>query len=155
MKEDVLEQIVDDYLQFSGYFTRHNVRFKPDQSHPEYIAEKDRVSSDVDVVGFSPRRYGVDQVVVVSCKAWQDGCVALGLASGDGVAFAGVVESGYGREFVDQLPHLTRADLTRLRKPDVRWEGGQPPTARVKYLEWSLAGGLRHASLVSDAAGTD
>lgn len=73
MKEDVLEQIVDDYLQFSGYFTRHNVRFKPDQSHPEYIAEKDRVSSDVDVVGFSPRRHGVDQVVVVSCKAWQDG----------------------------------------------------------------------------------
>jgi hypothetical protein len=30
MKEDVLEQIVDDYLQFKGYFTTHNVRFKPD-----------------------------------------------------------------------------------------------------------------------------
>ncbi len=29
MKEDVLEQIVDDYLQLNGYFTVHNVRFKP------------------------------------------------------------------------------------------------------------------------------
>ena len=29
MKEDVLEQIVDDYLQMQGYFTTHNVRFNP------------------------------------------------------------------------------------------------------------------------------
>jgi len=28
MKEDVLEQIVDDYLQFKGYFATHNVRFR-------------------------------------------------------------------------------------------------------------------------------
>jgi hypothetical protein len=26
MKEDVLEQIVDDYPQMQGYFTTHNVR---------------------------------------------------------------------------------------------------------------------------------
>jgi hypothetical protein len=35
MKEDVLEQIVDDYLQFKGGFTTHNVRFKPSPDHPE------------------------------------------------------------------------------------------------------------------------
>jgi len=29
MKEDVLEQIVDDYLRLNGYFTTHNVPFKP------------------------------------------------------------------------------------------------------------------------------
>jgi len=29
MKEDVLEQVVDDYLKFKGYFTTHNVRFGP------------------------------------------------------------------------------------------------------------------------------
>jgi hypothetical protein len=46
MKEDVLEQIVDDYLQFKGYFTTHNVRFKPDPSRSDYIADLDRVSSD-------------------------------------------------------------------------------------------------------------
>ena len=39
MKEDILEQIVDDYLQFKGYFTTHNVRFKPDPAHPDYVAD--------------------------------------------------------------------------------------------------------------------
>jgi hypothetical protein len=73
MKEDVLEQIVDDYLQFEGYFTIHNVRFKPSSKHPEHDADQDRVSSDVDVVGYHPGRTGVDRVVVVTCKAWQDG----------------------------------------------------------------------------------
>jgi hypothetical protein len=29
VKKDVLEQIVDDYLQLKGYFTTHNVRFGP------------------------------------------------------------------------------------------------------------------------------
>jgi len=33
MKEDVLEQIVDDYLQFRGYFTTHNVKVRPDPGH--------------------------------------------------------------------------------------------------------------------------
>lgn len=73
MKEDVLEQIVDDYLQFNGYFTRHNVRFKPDPDHVDYVADQDRVSSDVDVVGIHPGKAGPERVVVVSCKAWQDG----------------------------------------------------------------------------------
>lgn len=73
MKEDVLEQIVDDYLQFSGYFTIHNVRFKPSDKHPKYDGNLDRVPSDVDVVGFHPRKTGTDQVIVVSCKSWQGG----------------------------------------------------------------------------------
>ena len=73
MKEDVLEQIVDDYLKFSGYFTVHNVGFKPAGDDPEYEAAKDRVPSDVDVVGFHPRKEGLDRVVVVSCKSWQVG----------------------------------------------------------------------------------
>src|SRR6266516_2333330 len=29
MKEDVLEQVAEDYLQMRDYFTRHNLRFKP------------------------------------------------------------------------------------------------------------------------------
>ncbi len=73
MKEDVLEQIVDDYLQFRGYFTIHNIRFKPDPGHPEYDDEQDRVPSDVDVVGYNPLLTGPDRVWVVSCKAWQKG----------------------------------------------------------------------------------
>lgn len=73
MKEDVLEQIVDDYLKFKGYFTIHNVGFRPRSDHPEYIAAQDSVRSDVDVVGYHPRKEGLERVVVVSCKAWQAG----------------------------------------------------------------------------------
>ncbi len=73
MKEDVLEQLVDDYLQSLGVFTTQNVHFKPAVVHPEFVATKDRVTSDIDVVGFSPKRYGADRVWVVSCKAWQAG----------------------------------------------------------------------------------
>lgn len=73
MKEDVLEQIVDDYLQFRGYFTTHNVRFRPRDDHPDYDGDQDRVYSDVDVVGYHPGRTDVERVVVVSCKAWQAG----------------------------------------------------------------------------------
>lgn len=73
MKEDVLEQVVDDYLQSKGYFTTHNVRFKPSEAHPGYVPSEDRVHSDVDVVGLNPRQRGAEQVWVVSCKAWQGG----------------------------------------------------------------------------------
>jgi hypothetical protein len=73
VKEDVLEQIVDDYLQLLGYFTIHNVRFSPDKSHGDYDSSQDSVSSDVDVVGIHPGLTGADRVMVVSCKAWQTG----------------------------------------------------------------------------------
>jgi hypothetical protein len=73
MKEDVLEQIVDDYLQFDGFFTTHNVHFRPRSDHPEFNAAADSVPSDVDVVGYNPNKEGRDRVVVVSCKAWQAG----------------------------------------------------------------------------------
>jgi len=73
MKEDVLEQVVDDYLKFKGYFTTHNVRFRPRKDHSDYVASDDSVRSDVDVVGYRPGRPGLDRVIVVSCKAWQGG----------------------------------------------------------------------------------
>ncbi len=73
MKEDVLEQIVEDYLQHRRYFTVHNVRFRPDQRDTDYKTSLDSVYSDVDVVGYNPRREAPDRVWVVSCKAWQTG----------------------------------------------------------------------------------
>jgi hypothetical protein len=73
VKEDVLEQIVDDYLQFEGYFTVHNVRFRPRRDHLDYRAADDSVPSDVDVVGYHPAKEGRSKVVVVSCKSWQGG----------------------------------------------------------------------------------
>jgi hypothetical protein len=73
MKEDVLEQVVDDRLKFGGYFTTHNVGFKPRADRADYVAAQDSVGSDVDVVGYHPCKEGVDRVLVVSCKAWQAG----------------------------------------------------------------------------------
>ncbi|MGA2965364.1 MAG: hypothetical protein ABSD64_04070 [Terriglobales bacterium] len=73
MKEDILEQIADDYLNFKGFFTVHNVKFKPAETHPEYFKRDDCVDSDVDVVGFHPKNEGVARVWVVSCKSWQAG----------------------------------------------------------------------------------
>jgi hypothetical protein len=31
MKEDILEQLVDVYLKFKGFFTVHNVKFQPSE----------------------------------------------------------------------------------------------------------------------------
>jgi hypothetical protein len=76
LKEDVLEQIVEDYLQMEGYFTTHNVKFKPSPDHPEFNLRADSVASDVDVLGYSPRKEDPERVVVVSCKAWQSGFAA-------------------------------------------------------------------------------
>lgn len=73
MKEDILEQIVDDYLKLDGYFTVHNVRFHPSCHHPEYQSQQDSVGSDIDVVGYNPRRRGFERVLVVTCKSWQGG----------------------------------------------------------------------------------
>jgi hypothetical protein len=79
MKEDILEQLVDDYLQPNGFFTTHNVKFQQAKGDPDYIVAQDCVPSDVDAVGFHPLRplrplrKGPDRVWVVSCKSWQGG----------------------------------------------------------------------------------
>lgn len=73
MKEDILEQLVDDYLKHEGYFARHNLRFKPHDSSPDFNQHANSVHSDIDVIAVNPRRSDVDRVRVLSCKAWQSG----------------------------------------------------------------------------------
>jgi hypothetical protein len=73
MKEDILEQVVDDYLQARGYFTRHNVKFRPRRQHRQFNLQADAVASDIDVIGINPHLRGPSRVVVVSCKSWQAG----------------------------------------------------------------------------------
>jgi len=73
MKEDILEQLVDDYLQTKGYFTRRNVKFRPSPDHEGWISKKDSNHSDIDVIGINPHRRGADRVWAVSCKSWQFG----------------------------------------------------------------------------------
>jgi hypothetical protein len=72
-KEDILEQIVEEYLSHKGYFVRHNIKFLPDKSHPDFLSRADSNHSDIDVLGFHPSKDGPDRVVAVSCKSWQGG----------------------------------------------------------------------------------
>ena len=73
MKEDILEQVVEDYLQARGYFTRHNVKFRPRKTRADFRSKDDSVPSDIDVIGVNPHRRGSSRVWVVSCKSWQIG----------------------------------------------------------------------------------
>jgi hypothetical protein len=75
MAYDVLEQITDDYLQRRGYFTRLNVRFRPDKTDPQYVALEDNQGSDIDVLAVKPTCALDDpkRVLAVSCKSNQSG----------------------------------------------------------------------------------
>jgi hypothetical protein len=67
MKEDTLEQLVDDYLQLDGFV----YEFHPAKGDPDHIVAQNCIPSDVEVVGFHPPRLlrkGPDRVWIVSCK---------------------------------------------------------------------------------------
>ncbi len=72
-KEDILEQLVEEYLIHRGYFVRHNIKFKPRKDHPDFIANEDSNHSDIDVIGYHPKLTGPEKIWVVSCKSWQAG----------------------------------------------------------------------------------
>lgn len=72
-KEDILEQIVEEYLVHKGYFVQHNLKFLPRKNHPDFITNQDSNHSDIDVIGYHPLIEGQSKVMVVSCKSWQQG----------------------------------------------------------------------------------
>lgn len=72
-KEDILEQIVEEYLTHKWYFVRHNIKFRPDRQHADYVPNRDSNHSDIDVIGYHPCLDGVEKILVVSCKSWQFG----------------------------------------------------------------------------------
>ena len=73
MKEDVLEQVVEDYLQLCGYITRDNLRFRPQPTHHDSVPDQDSVPSEVDVIGYKLQARGCERVWMVPCKSWQPG----------------------------------------------------------------------------------
>ena len=72
-KEDILEQLVEEYLTHKGYFVRHNIKYLPRKDHPDYITKQDSNHSDIDVLAFHPLINGPDKILAVSCKSWQSG----------------------------------------------------------------------------------
>ncbi len=55
-KEDILEQIVEEYLVHKGYFVQHNIKFRPSKNHPKFNTRQDSNHSDIDVIGYHPRK---------------------------------------------------------------------------------------------------
>ena len=39
-KEDILEQIVEEYLVHKGYFVQHNLKFLPRKDHPDFVTNQ-------------------------------------------------------------------------------------------------------------------
>ena len=72
-KEDILEQVVEEYLLHKGYFVQHNLKFLPRKDHPDFIGNEDSNHSDIDVIGYHPRKSREKKILVVSCKSWQGG----------------------------------------------------------------------------------
>ena len=73
MKEDILEQLIEDwYVTNPGWFVKHNIKYRPDKNHKEYESKKDSVHSDIDILAYSPKEK-TNNVHVVSCKSWQSG----------------------------------------------------------------------------------
>jgi hypothetical protein len=62
MKEDILEQLVDEHLQIEGYFTRHNIKFRPDKEHSQFESKQDSNHSDIDVIEINPLLAGRDSL---------------------------------------------------------------------------------------------
>jgi hypothetical protein len=137
MKEDILEQIVDDYLNFRGYFTIHNVKFRPSATDPEYSSRDDCVASDVDVIGLNPQESGADRVWVVSCKSWQDGfspkdtlrCIENGKPYAGRDAWRGFRElckKKWADALIDKVQCLTgTAEFTYITAVTKLWAGQQ------------------------------
>ena len=72
-KEDILEQLVEEFLIHRGYFVRHNVKFIPRKDHIDFSSKLDSNHSDIDVLGYNPLIQGHERVWAVSCKSWQAG----------------------------------------------------------------------------------
>ena len=71
MKEDILEQLVEDYyVSKPGWFVKHNVKYRPCKKHPDYNPRQDSVHSDIDIIAVDKISGNVE---VVSCKSWYDG----------------------------------------------------------------------------------
>jgi hypothetical protein len=144
MKEDILEQLVDDYLQTKGYFTRHNIKFRPRGDHPDFDKRLDSNHSDIDVIGVHPKKDGCERVMVVSCKSWQAGFKVTSklnqLASNKIVsgreawqAFRELMKPKWSEAFIKAVEETTGSQqftyllaVTAVRGERKRWEEHTP-----------------------------
>jgi hypothetical protein len=75
MKEDILEQLIEDwFVARPGFFVKHNIRFRPKKDHRDYKPKQDSVHSDIDILALvTTAKKKPERVHVVTCKSWQAG----------------------------------------------------------------------------------
>ena len=127
MKEDVLEQLAENYLHHLGYFTCHNIKFRPSQDDPEYDPQMDCVYSDIDVLAVHPKKKGCERVIAVSCKSWMMGFSPESIidAIENNKKLSGKVAWKSFRELV--VPKWSRAFSERVKEL----------TGQSKYTYWT------------------
>jgi bifunctional non-homologous end joining protein LigD len=112
--------------------------YRPGMRSRSWIKTKHMRTQPFGVVGWLPateRRHRDRGGVVISF-----------LSEGEFAGYAGIIESGSSSDLVDRLPHLTRHEVENF----ARGLNALPAEiiADVRFLEFSAAGGLRHASIV-------
>lgn len=143
-KEDILEQIVEEYLVHKGYFVQHNLKFLPRRDHPNFVSNEDSNHSDIDVIGYHPLLEGDRKVLVISCKSWQQGfnpASEIGAIANNKKrrgrlawqAFRELVVPKWSEAFLKAVKDATGADrftyvtaVTRLTGNKSVWETHQP-----------------------------
>lgn len=74
MKEDILEQAVDDWLLSKpATFTKHNIKFRPDKEDDEFSLRDDSSHSDIDILAVHLNQNDSKRISAVTCKSWQGG----------------------------------------------------------------------------------
>lgn len=119
MKEDILEQIVDDcFLSQSGIFTKHNIKFRPDKKRKDYNSKMDSSHSDIDILAVNLNKQSNERVLVVTCKSWQQGFNlknwADWLVNNQSKKFAGREAWKFFRELV--RPNWTEAFIEKIKE---------------------------------------
>ena len=143
-KEDILEQLVEDYLIHKGYFVQHNVKFKLSKYHPDFVSKYDSNDSDIDVLAVHPLKSGPDSVWAVSCKSWQSGfspqqkidhIVNNQIVSGREAwkSFRELVQPKWSSAFTTKVAEITGSEefthviaVSRIKGDKSAWEQYQP-----------------------------
>ena len=150
MKEDILEQLVDDYLKSQGYFTSHNIKFKPDPNHKDFVKNQDSVASDIDILAVHPKKRGPEMVVAVTCKSWQDGLNPKALIKAiqtDGVvggkvawkSFRELTKDKWSKAYCEKIEEMTGSKkftywtaVTKINGDPTVWETHKEFRAKLK-----------------------
>ena len=177
-KEDILEQVVEEYLIHQGYFVQHNVKYKPSSDHPEFNSKTDSNHSDIDVLAIHPAKSGFERVLAVSCKSWQYGFnPSVGIQEFEGKktrggrpawkAFRELLIPKWSAAFSDTIVRMTGSEefthvtaVTKIRGETGGWENYSKfrtnlPKASFKILSFETMMDEIRSQLTNTLAGTE